>query len=81
MDIPQLISAATWLVMILLAGFVLYRLKIRRGHVGAAAAGTVYDMLNEEKRNAVEIIVEDKAAERDEEHADDINPDSAKHPL
>jgi hypothetical protein len=28
-------------------------------------------MLNEEKRNAIEIITEDKAAERDFEHADD----------
>ena len=71
MDVAQLVNASVWLVMILLAGFVLYRLKTRRGHVGSAAAGTVYDMLNEEKRNAVEIIVEDKAAERDEEHADD----------
>ncbi len=71
MDVAQLVNASVWLVMILLAGFVLYRLKTRRAHVGSAAAGTVYDMLNEEKRNAVEIIVEDKAAERDEEHADD----------
>ena len=71
MDVAQLVNASVWLVMILLAGFVLYRLKTRRGHVGSAAAGTVYDMLNEEKRNAVEIIVEDKAAERDEEHTDD----------
>ncbi len=50
----------------------------RRRHVGSAATGTVYDMLNEEKRNAVEMIVEDKAAERDEEHADDTVPDSGK---
>jgi len=71
MDTPQLVSASIWLVMMVLAGFVLYRLKSRRGHVGSAAAGTVYDMLNEEKRNAVEVIVEEKAAERDEEHADD----------
>jgi hypothetical protein len=31
-------------------------------------------MLNEEKRNAIEMIVEDKAAERDPEHADDTLP-------
>ena len=74
MDVPQLVNASVWLVMIVLGGFVLYRLKTRRAHVGSAAAGTVYDMLNEEKRNAVEIIVEEKAAERDEEHADDTVP-------
>jgi hypothetical protein len=74
MDPTELIGASIWLVMIVLAGFVLYRLKTRRAHVGSAAAGTVYDMLNEEKRNAVEIIVEEKAAERDEEHADDTVP-------
>ncbi|MEO8680651.1 MAG: hypothetical protein ABI665_16485 [Vicinamibacterales bacterium] len=74
MDTSQLIGGSIWLVMMLLAGLVLYRLKARRGHVGAAASGTVYDWLNEEKRNAVEVIVEDKAAERDEEHADDTVP-------
>jgi hypothetical protein len=34
----------------------------------------VYEMLNEEKRNAIEIIVEEKAAARDPEHADDSVP-------
>ena len=38
---------------------------------GAGAYGAVYDLLNEDKRNAIELIVEDKAAARDPEHADD----------
>ena len=38
---------------------------------GARATGAVYDMLNEDKRKAIEIIVENRAAERDHEHADD----------
>ena len=42
----------------------------RRPRVGSAAAGTVYDMLNEDKRNAIEIIVEEKAEARDPETAD-----------
>ncbi len=71
MDESQLISASIWLVMIVLAGFVLYRLKTRRGHVGSAAAGTVYDIVNEDKRKAIEIVVSDKAAAHDFEHADD----------
>ena len=46
-------------------------MKTRRRHIGSAGAGTVYDMISEEKRHAVEIVVEDKAAARDFEHADD----------
>jgi hypothetical protein len=47
----------------------------RRGGIGTAAAGTVYDLLNEDKRNAVEIIVEERAAERDPEDRDGNLPD------
>ena len=37
---------------------------------GAGAYGAVYDLLNEDKRNAIEMIVEDKAGYRDPEDAD-----------
>ena len=43
--------------------------------VGPGAAGAIYDLLNEEKRNAIEIIVEDKAAYKEAEHADGNLPD------
>jgi len=33
--------------------------------------GAVYDMLNEDKRKAIEIIVEGRAEQTDPEHADD----------
>jgi hypothetical protein len=49
----------------------------RRGRtfgVGPGAAGTIYDMLNEDKRKAIEIIVEGRAAHRDPETADDLPP-------
>ena len=42
---------------------------------GPGAAGAIYDLLNQDKRNAIELIVEDRAAQRDEEHADDIPRD------
>lgn len=45
------------------------------GGVGSAAAGTIYDMLNEEKRNAIEVIVEERAGERDPEDRDGNLPD------
>jgi hypothetical protein len=36
---------------------------------GAGAVGTVYDLLNEDKRKAIELIVEQRAEERDPERA------------
>src|SRR5262249_52715497 len=43
------------------------RRQRRTGSVGAGAAGIVYDMLNEDKRKAIEIIVEERAEARDPE--------------
>ena len=71
MDVAELISASIWVVMIGLGAVVLYRLKTRRSHIGSAAAGTVYDIIHEDKRKAIEVVVTDKAAARDFEHADD----------
>jgi hypothetical protein len=82
-DTSPIVGGTIWLVIILLCGFVYWRMKTRRRHIGSAAAGTVYDMINEEKRNAVEILVEDKAAARDFEHVgdnpDDDAPDVRRH--
>jgi hypothetical protein len=75
MDPSEIIGGLIWLVMIGLGGFVLYRLKTRRSHIGSAAAGTVYDIIQEDKRKAIEIVVADKAAAHDFEHADDKDPD------
>lgn len=71
MDIQQLAGLVMWLVMIGLGGFVLYRLKTRRSHIGPAAAGTVYDIIHEDKRKAIEIVVADKAAAHDFERGED----------
>lgn len=60
-----------WLVMMVLMGFAFYRARKRRRHIGSGAAGTVYDWVNEDKRKAIEIVAEDKAAAREFEHADD----------
>jgi ribosomal protein L24 len=45
--------------------------RVSRGP-GPGAAGAVYDMLNEDKRRAIEIIVEGRAEATDPETADDI---------
>ncbi len=66
----NLVVAATWILVLAGVAFVFARLRSRRTHIGAAAAGAVYEMLNQDKRNAIEIIVEEKAAEADPERAD-----------
>ena len=71
----DLLLYAIFFVLIAVIG---WRLRQRRGRVGAAAVGAVYQMLNEEKRNAVGIIVEEKVAQRDPEHADDTLPPRAR---
>jgi len=73
MDISQI---AGIVIMVLFALALLTRRKrgeqrrTRFGGVGTGAAGAIYDMLNEDKRKAIEIILEEKAEARDPETAD-----------
>lgn len=71
MDPTTLGTAFIWIWGVVFFGVVLYRLKTRRSHIGSAGAGTIYDIVQDEKRKAIEIVVADKAAARDFEHADD----------
>ena len=73
MEPGELIGASIWVVMILLGGLAVYRVRTRRSHIGSAAAGTIYDIVQDEKRKAIEVVGADKAAARDFEHADDKN--------
>lgn len=68
-------SVIIWLAMAALFVAVYWRLRTRRGHIGPAASGSVYDMLHEDKRKALEIIVEERAEARDPEDADGNLPD------
>ena len=63
---------------VLLVVAVFSRLRSRRGRVGPGTMGSVYDMLNEDKRNAMELIVEQRAEERDPEDRDGNLPDLEK---
>jgi hypothetical protein len=45
-----------------------------RSRPGSAAAGTIYDLLQEDKRKALEIIVEERAEARDPERATGNKP-------
>jgi hypothetical protein len=72
-----MIEALIWIVVV--GGVVLLFVKGgrpgRRSGIGTAAVGSMYDLLNEDKRKAVEIIVEQRAAARDPEHKDGNLPD------
>ena len=70
-------AAAVWLVVLVLLIVAVgkTRSQRRRGGIGTAAAGSIYDMLNEDKRNAVEVIVEERAAAKDPEDRDGNLPD------
>lgn len=72
---PDSAAEVVWSVVLLafVAGLVVTVFSKRRagrGGPGAGAYGAVYDLLNEDKRNAIEIIVEDKAGYRDPEDAE-----------
>jgi hypothetical protein len=66
-----------WLAFFILffAAVVSVRRRRRGGGPGPGTSGAVYDMLNEDKRKAIEIIVEEKAEERDPETADGNLPE------
>ena len=62
---------------IILMGIVIRRVfsRKRRASIGPAASGAFYDLLNEDKRRAVQIVIEERAEARDAEDADGNLPD------
>jgi hypothetical protein len=75
MEISQI---AAIVIMVLFVMAVLKARRKRSGRmfdVGPGASGAIYDMLNEDKRKAIEIIVEERAEERDPETADGNLPE------
>jgi hypothetical protein len=69
------LNALVWLVAIVAVIVLFSRQRRHRSNVGPAAAGGIYDMLNEDKRKAVEIVVEERAGARDPEDRDGNLPD------
>jgi hypothetical protein len=67
-----------WATLILIFVVVLFLKARRKGRhpmPGPGAYGSIYDLLNQDKRNAIELIVEEKAEARDPEDADGNLPD------
>ena len=72
-----MIEGIVWIVVIvgIIVLFVKGRRPGRRSGIGTAAVGSMYDFLNKEKQNAIEIIVEEKAEARDPEDKDGNLPE------
>jgi len=71
----SVVRMVIWLAVFVLIVGVFWRLRRRRGSIGPGATGAVHDMLNEDKRKAIELIVEERAEARDPEDADGNLPD------
>ena len=68
------------IVLALVVAIAIQRVVLRRhrSRIGPAAAGTVYDWLNKDKREAIEVVVEERAEARDPEDAEGNLPDLEK---
>ena len=79
----QISQIAGIVIMVLFVMAVLRARRKRGGRIlgspGPGAAGAIYDMLNEDKRRAIEIIAEQKAEETDPRPRTAISP-SSNHP-
>jgi hypothetical protein len=74
-----MVGAVIWLTAVVLLLLAWRRIRrARRRGIGSAAAGSIYDFLNQEKRNAIEIIIEERAGARDPEDRDGNLPDLEK---
>jgi len=88
MDSDSAVAGLVWgallLIFIVIVGVSMYQNRRgapprpTRSMPGAGAYGTIYDLLNQDKRNAIEMIVEEKAEARDPEDADGNLPDLEK---
>ena len=72
-------DALIWLAVLVLVVFAFRSIGDRRTHAGPASAGTIYDWLNQDKRKAIEIVVDGQAERQDGERAED-NPPELEHP-
>lgn len=68
-------EALIWLAVLALLAIGFRSIVNRRPHVGAASAGTIYDWLNQDKRKAIEIVVDGQAERQDGERAEDNPPE------
>ena len=70
-----MLDGLIWGAVIGVLAWMMWRVRRRRPHLGGGGAGTVYDWLNDDKRKAIEVVVEGRAERQDPEHADDTVDD------
>jgi hypothetical protein len=71
-QVAIVIGAVVWVVLMTVLTI---RGRKHVGRPGPGTIGTVYDMLNQDRRNAIEIILEERAEARDPEDRDGNLPD------
>jgi hypothetical protein len=69
------VGVAVGLVYLAIIVGLTWRLIRRRKRYGPALTGTMHDLLNEDRRKAIELILEEKAEARDPEDRDGNLPD------
>jgi hypothetical protein len=78
------VAPIAFLLILVVVIRVIYRKARRRAGggfgIGPGASGAMYGFLNEDKREAIEIIVEQRTADRDPERATDKDPDGDGEP-
>jgi hypothetical protein len=74
MNVEALILGIVWLLLIVMLVGV-WRIRRKRGTVGPAAAGAMHELLDDRRRAAIEIIVEQRTGERDPEDRDGNLPE------
>jgi hypothetical protein len=70
-----LVVTVVWTALIAALLWSVWKRRRRLTLHGAGAAGTIYDLLNEDRRRALELIVEDRAEARDPEDKDGNLPE------
>ena len=74
MDAGTIVSGTIWLLIIWLV-IGAWRLRRKRVTIGPAAAGAIDELLDDRRRAAIEIIIEERTGERDPEDRDGNLPD------
>ncbi len=72
---PSVVAGLVWVVLLGVFLRVAWRHRRRRMHLGPGAIGTLDEFLNEDRRKAIEIIVEQRAEARDPEFAEGNLPE------
>ena len=71
----SVLASLVWIVIVVILVLLAWRHRRRRIYLGPGAIGTLDQLLNDERRKAVEVIVEQRAEERDPESIDGNLPD------